>query len=139
MKCLRVGCGYGWSVIIGGTTTSTNLPVSEGALQGTVPRISGSSFVAKVDNGLRSREFSTYIGAPNGATRVTAVAGDRQGTCWSPEPRTRAISNDERSFHRTAGWHGIRNASDGRAAIVALRRFSGRNSGRASPLTRRRM
>jgi uncharacterized protein (TIGR03437 family) len=92
------------SVIIGGTTTSTNLPVSEGALQGTRPSNLGSSFVAKFDNGLRSREFSTYLGAPNGATRVTAVAGDRQGNALvAGTTDSRDFETTSGAFNRTAG------------------------------------
>ena len=92
------------SIIIGGATTSTNLPVSEGALQGVRPSNLGSSFVAKFDNGLRSREFSTYIGAPNGATRVTTVAGDRQGNVLiAGTTDSRDFETTSGAFNRTAG------------------------------------
>jgi uncharacterized protein (TIGR03437 family) len=112
------------SVIIGGATTSTNLPVSEGALHPTRPSNLGSSFVAKYDNGLRSREFSTYIGAPNGATRVTAVAGDRQGNVLI------AGTTDSRDFETTSGAFN-RNAGVGMGFAMRLN-GAGRNRGFAT-------
>lgn len=67
---------------IGGTTTSRNFPVSEGAFQNTNRFATGTGFVAKVHTSLRGAAFSTYLGGSNGATRVTGIAPDPGGNAY---------------------------------------------------------
>ncbi|HYI95241.1 MAG TPA: SBBP repeat-containing protein [Bryobacteraceae bacterium] len=68
-------------VYIGGTTTSRNFPVTEGAVNATAPRSATNGFVAKLNNSLTGAVFSTYLGG-NGITRVTGVAADLLGNAY---------------------------------------------------------
>ena len=69
-------------VYIAGSTTSRNLPTTEGVVQkqpasGTSP----TGFVVKLTNDLTSIWFSTYLGGA-ASTRVTAIASDYLGNAY---------------------------------------------------------
>ena len=83
-------------VYIGGTTTSRNFPVTEGVVNGTVPRATTNGFVTKFNNNLTGAVFSTYLGG-NAITRVTGVATDRLGNAYVTG------NTDARDFPTTPG------------------------------------
>lgn len=84
-------------VYVGGTTTSRNFPVSEGAVQPQIPAgVTSTGFVTKLTNDLTGAAFSTYLGG-TGTTRVTAVAGDYLGNAYVTG------STDARDFPVSAG------------------------------------
>jgi uncharacterized protein (TIGR03437 family) len=54
------------NIYVAGTTTSTDFPVTAGALQGKLPGASGS-FLAKLNSTLTQIQFATYLGGVNGS------------------------------------------------------------------------
>jgi uncharacterized protein (TIGR03437 family) len=91
------------AVYLAGSTTSRNLSTSEGAFQRTTRSVS-TSFVAKFNSTLTTREFATYLGGSS-TDRISVVTVDNQGFVYV------AGVTESRDFPTTPGAYRATHAS----------------------------